>query len=82
MSIIGNLFINSIHLDSNNSSSLFLQTDGNYIYKINNETLQYLGEGESLIDKYSIYSYDGMQKNIEFVTIEFSNYFKNCPLNT
>ena len=49
-----------------------LHTDGSYVYTVNNDAVQYLGQGETKVDTFTVTSFDGTTKQVGF-TIHGAN---------
>ena len=58
--------------DSNNLGSLSLSADGCYTYSVTNDAVQYLGDGDSKVDSFTVTAVDGTTKDVSF-TIHGSN---------
>ena len=52
--------------------SLVLSANGNYTYSVDNSLVQYLGEGQTKVETFTISSIDGTTKNVSF-TINGTN---------
>jgi VCBS repeat-containing protein len=48
---------------------LTLATDGSYAYSVANADVQYLGEGDTKVDTFTIKSFDGTAKDVSFTII-------------
>jgi VCBS repeat-containing protein len=49
--------------------TLALASDGTYVYSVANAQVQYLGEGETKVESFTIKSFDGTSKDVSFTIL-------------
>lgn len=59
-------FQTTVDSATGNLGSLTMGTDGAYAYSVSNSAVQYLGEGVTQTDKFTIYALDGTSKEVSF----------------
>ena len=59
-------FSTTVVADPDNLGILVLQADGHYAYAVDNDLVQYLDEGESFVDHFTVMALDGTTKQVDF----------------